>query len=39
MKDDLDRLIGDVEPPLGEQVLHISVAQGEAQVGLDLDLA
>ena len=28
-------LIGDVEPTLGEQVLHISVAQSEAQLKPD----
>ena len=26
------RVIGEVEPALGEQILHVSVAQGEAEI-------
>jgi hypothetical protein len=29
------RFIGDVEPTLGEQFLHVSVAQGEAEIKPD----
>ena len=25
-------LIGDVEPPLGEEILHVAVAEGEAEI-------